>query len=269
VQAPAPVVQAPARVVQAPAPVVQAPAPVAEPVGRELQLVARTQPAPRTGAAAAHERALVAAGIAPELAAEIVATTLSHGLPFAPNRAVKHLVRDALAARIPVPAPARTGRRTIAFVGAGGAGKTLCATRLAEAYTEASDFEVRLLDLAGGEPAEPAAVGHVLTVVDTAAVSPASAADARALMRTLRGIGPCEIHVAVPATLSAPAVRRLLDGLGGVKPAAIVLTHLDEVDHAGPVIDAAITRGLPLSYCCDADALVLADPAALAAQVLS
>jgi flagellar biosynthesis GTPase FlhF len=251
------------------APVAEAPAPVAQRVGRELLRVAAPQPAPRTGAAAAHERALVAAGIAPELAAEIVATTVTHGVPFAPNRAVKHLVRDALAARIPVPAPPSTGRRTIAFVGAGGAGKTLCATRLAEAYTDGSDFEVRLLDLAGGEPPEPAAVGHVLTVVDTPALSPASGADARALMRALRGIGPCEVHVAVPATLSAPAVRRLLDGLGSVKPAAIVLTHLDEVDHAGPVIDAAIARGLPLSFCCDADGLVLADPAVLAAQVLS
>jgi flagellar biosynthesis GTPase FlhF len=53
-----------------------------------------------------------------------------------------------------------------------------------------------------------------------------------------------------------------------VKPAAIVLTHLDEVDHAGPVIDAAIVRGLAISYCSDADAIVPADPAALAALVL-
>jgi flagellar biosynthesis GTPase FlhF len=262
---PAPVAAEPAPVV----PVAAAPAPAAQRAGRELQRVAGQQPAPRTGAAAVHERALVAAGLAPELAAEIVATSVTHGVPFAPNRAVKHLVRDALAARIPVPAPPRTGRRTIAFVGAGGAGKTLCATRLAEAYGEGSDFEVRLLDLAAGEPPAPAAVGHVLTVVDTAAISPSCAADARALTRALRGIGPCEVHVAVPATLSAPAVRRLLDGLGSVKPAAIVLTHLDEVDHAGPVIDAAIARGLPLSFCCDADGLVLADPAALAARVLS
>jgi flagellar biosynthesis protein FlhF len=249
------------------------PEPVAEPepVGAELEVVARaevatTEPAPRTGAAAAHERALVAAGIAAELAREIIGATVSHAVPFAPNRALKHLVRDALAARIPVAPPAATGRRTIAFVGAGGAGKTLCATRLADAYAEGSDLEVRRVDLRGDAPAEPAAAGHVLTVVDTA---PVAGADARALARALRRIGPCEVHVAVPATLSAPAVRRLLDGLAACKPAAIVLTHLDEVDHAGPVIDAAIARGLALSYCCDADGLSLADPAALAAQVLA
>jgi flagellar biosynthesis GTPase FlhF len=245
-----------------------------EPAGQELEVVARaevvtTEPAPRTGAAAAHERALVAAGIAPELAREIVGATVSHAVPFAPNRALKHLVRDALAARIPVAPPAGAGRRTIAFVGAGGAGKTLCATRLADAYAEGSDLEVRRVDLTGDAPAAPAAAGHVLTVVDTAAVSPASGADARALVRALRRIGPCEVHVAVPATLSAPAVRRLLDGLAACKPVAIVLTHLDEVDHAGPVIDAAIARGLALSYCCDAEGLLPADPAALAAQVLA
>ncbi len=250
------------------------PEPEPEPVRQELEVVAHadvatTEPAPRTGAAAVHERALVAAGIAPELAREIVGATVSHAVPFAPNRALKHLVRDALAARIPVARPAAAGRRTIAFVGAGGAGKTLCATRLADAYAEGGDLEVRRADLTGDAPAEPAAAGHVLTVVDTAPVSPASGADTRALARALRRIGPCEVHVAVPATLSAPAVRRLLDGLAAVKPAAIVLTHLDEVDHAGPVIDAAIARGLPLSYCCDADGLAPADATALAAQVLA
>jgi flagellar biosynthesis GTPase FlhF len=251
----------------------RAPAPEAVTLVKELERVARaevavSEPAPRTGAAAAHQRALVAAGIAPELAAEILGATVSHSVPFAPNRALKHLVRDALAARIPLAPPVPAGRRTIAFVGSGGAGKTLCATRLAAAYADSSDLEVRLLELASGQFPEPPAAGHIITVVDTPAVSPASGADARALARQLRHVGPCEVHVAVPATLSAPAVRRLLDGLAAVKPTAIVLTHLDEVDHAGPVIDAAIARGLALSYCNDAGAIAPADPAALAALVL-
>lgn len=241
--------------------------------GQELERVAPAEvalaePAPRTGAAAAHERALVAAGIAPALATEIVGATVSHAVPFAPNRAIKHLVRDALAARIPVAPPVAAGARIVAFVGSGGAGKTLCATRLAAAYEDGSDLEVRVLDLGDGQPAGPAAAGHVLTVVDTPAVAPAAVADVRALARQLRRIGDCEVHVAVPATLSAAAVGRLLDGLAPLKPTAIALTHLDEVDHAGPVIDAAIARGLALSYRNDATALAVADPAALAAAVL-
>ncbi|MEA2154224.1 MAG: hypothetical protein QOE11_364, partial [Solirubrobacteraceae bacterium] len=260
-------------------PVAAVPEPV-EPAGREIERVApvapaatpepepEPEPASRTGAAAAHERTLVAAGIAPALAADIIAATVSHAVPFAPGRALKHLVRDALAARIPVAAPVPAGPRAVAFVGAGGAGKTLCATRLAAAYAAASDLGVRLIDLAAEQVPEPAAGDQILTVIDTAAISPASGADARALARRLRRAGPCEVHVAVPATLSAGAARRLLDGLAAVKPAAIVLTHLDEVDHAGPVIDAAIARGLAISYCSDADGLAPVDRAALCAHLL-
>jgi flagellar biosynthesis protein FlhF len=204
----------------------------------------------------------------PVLVAEIVGGTLAHAVPFAPKRALKHLVRDAFASRIPVLSPAAPGARTIAFVGSGGSGKTLCATRVAAAYGARGDVRVTLLELAAGQLPEPVAGGGI-TVVDTPAVSPAAAADTRALARQLRRLGGCEVHVAVPATLSASAVRRLLDGLGTLKPAAIALTHLDEVDHAGPVIDEAIARGIALSYCSDADTIVLADPAALAARVLA
>jgi hypothetical protein len=237
-----------------------APAPVAPPAPAP-------EPPARSGAAAAHEAALVTAGIAPKLAAEIVCGTLLHAVPFAPKRALKHLVRDAFAARIPVLPPAPRGAQAIAFVGAGGSGKTLCATRVAAAYEARGDLAVTLLELAAGQVPDPVTGGGI-TVVDTPAVSPAAVADTRALARQMRRLGACEVHVAVPATLSASAVRRLLDGLAPLKPAAIALTHLDEVDHAGPVIDEAIARGIALSFCGDADTIVLANPAALAARVL-
>jgi hypothetical protein len=241
----------------APAPVPRAPAPAAP----------AREPVQRSGAAAAHQAALVTAGIAPKLAAEIVCGTLLHAVPFAPKRALKHLVRDALAVRIPVLPPGPRGAQAIAFVGAGGAGKTLCATRVAAAYEARGALGVTLLELAAGQVPDPVTGGGI-TVVDTPAVSPAAEADTRALARQLRRLGGCEVHVAVPATLSASAVRRLLDGLAPLKPAAIALTHLDEVDHAGPVIDEAIARGMALSFCSDADTIALADPAALAARVL-
>jgi flagellar biosynthesis protein FlhF len=267
--APAPAAPAPAAAPAAPAPAPAA-APAAAPASSEVALpeAPATEPAPRGGAAAAHERALAAAGIAPALAAEIIGGTLSHAVPFAPKRPLKHLVRQGLAARIPLLPPPAPGARTIAFVGAGGSGKTLCATRVAAAYDAASDLDVDLVELAAGQVPEPVS-GSVVTVVDTPAVSPAAEADTRALARQLRRLGDCEVHVTVPATLSASAVRRLLDGLAPLKPTAIALTHLDEVDHAGPVIDEAIARGVALSYCSDADAVVRADPAALAARVLA
>ncbi|MEA2242927.1 MAG: flagellar biosynthesis protein FlhF [Solirubrobacteraceae bacterium] len=249
---------------RAPAP--RAPAPVAARASVAPRASAPEPPA-RSGAAATHEAALVTAGIAPKLAAEIVCGTLLHAVPFAPKRALKHLVRDAFAARIPILPPGPRGAQAIAFVGAGGAGKTLCATRVAAAYEARGDLGVTLLKLATGQVPERVTGGGI-TVVDTPAVSPAAEADTRALARQLRRLGACEVHVAVPATLSASAVRRLLDGLAPLKPAAIALTHLDEVDHAGPVIDEAIARGIALSFCGDADTIVLADPSALAARVL-
>ena len=251
------------------------------PVAPQLQLVsddAQTVPVPaeRTGAAATHERALVAAGIASALATELVDATISHVLPFEPRRTLKRALREALARRIPLSPPVPAGGRAIAFVGAGGSGKTLCAQRLAAAYREHSDLDVTEISL-GGAPAAAAAGARPagateLTVIDTAAVSPGSPSDVKRLAAELRRLGRPEVHVAVPATLSGNAVRSLLDGFAPLKPAAIVLTHLDEVGHAGPVIDEAIARGIAISYASDGsgpEGLRPADPAALAARLLA
>jgi flagellar biosynthesis GTPase FlhF len=214
-------------------------------------------------------------------------------VPFAPNRALKHVMRDTLARRIPLAPPVATGGRAIAFVGAGGSGKTLCVARIATAYAHRSDLGVTVMSLA--TPAHRAALGELLdvgidvldaravsagrafgdaalTVIDTPAVSPAAAGEVRALAAALKRLGRPEVHVAVPATLSSVAVRALLDGLAALRPSAIVLTHLDEVAHAGPVIDEAIARGIAISYTSDGsapDGFTPADPAALAARVLA
>jgi len=265
-----------------------------EPAAAHVEPERKRAPAERTGAAATHERTLVAAGIAAPLAAELIDATISHVLPFAPNRMLKHVVREALARRIPLAPPLSSGGHAIAFVGAGGSGKTLCATRLATAYAQHSDLDVTLAtlatlgrDVAPLEPLESAAPDvpdarstgasltsgeRVLTVIDTPAVSPAAPAEIDKLAAELERLGSPDVHVAVPATLSTVAVRALLDGFAALKPAAIVLTHLDEVGHAGPVIDEAIARGLALSYTSDgsaADGFAPADAVALAARVLA
>ena len=226
-------------------------------------------PAERSGAAATHERALVEAGIAPALAAEVVGATISHVLPLHPKRTLKRALREALARRIPLAAPVAAGGRAIVFAGAGGSGKTLCATRLATAYAQHSDLPVSVVGLAD---ARPAAGERTVTVIDTDAVSPGAPADVKKLASALRRVGSPEVHVTVPATLSSAAVRMLLDGFAPLKPAAIVLTHLDEVAHAAPVVDEAIARGIPISYTSDGsapDGFAPADPAALAARILA
>jgi flagellar biosynthesis GTPase FlhF len=267
----------------------------AEPAVADPAAAADAEPDPeRTGAAATQESRLVAAGIAAPLAAELVDATISHVLPFGPNRRLKRVLGEALARRIPIAPPVASGGYAIAFVGAGGSGKTLCAARLATAYAQHSDLEVTVTSLATPERGaalrellesgpldvlDARSMGsdrscgeRVLTVVDTPAVSPSAPGEVKKLAAELRRLGSPAVHIAVPATLSTVAVRALLDGFAALEPVAIVLTHLDEVAHAGPVIDEAISRGIAISYTSAgsaADGFAPADAAALAARVLA
>ncbi len=215
-------------------------------------------------------------------------------MPFGPKRALKRALRKALARRIPIAPPFAAGGHAVAFVGAGGSGKTLCAARLATAYAQHSDLGVTVMSLAPPERAaalravlDPAGVyvldarslevnhvsgERVLTIIDTPPLSPAATDEIKRLAGELRRLGAPAVHLAVPATLSSAAVRTLLDGFAPLAPAAIAITHLDEVGHAGPVIDEAIARGLPISYTSDGsgtDGFAPADAAALAAGVLA
>ena len=102
--------------------------------------------AARPATADVAEKRLVSAGLSATLAADVVREAVAHGLPFAQPRALKKLVRGALARRMPVMADLGGEARTIAFVGAGGSGKTSATERLAAAYA-AVDAEVVVVAL--------------------------------------------------------------------------------------------------------------------------
>ena len=93
------------------------------------------------------EIALVEGGLSPALAADVVAETVSHLLPFGTPRQLKRLVRQALARRIPVQGPRALGGAALVLAGAGGTGKTLTVARLAAAYAAGSDLDVVVLAL--------------------------------------------------------------------------------------------------------------------------
>jgi flagellar biosynthesis protein FlhF len=253
----------------------------------------------RPAAAAAHEHGLVAAGLSPELAADVVRETVSHLLPFGSPRGLKRLVRLALARRIRVHGPRAHGAAVIAFVGAGGSGKTLAAARLAAAYAARSDLDAVVVALRPGdggarlralletadvpvEVVETAADGgdrvagagsNALVVVDAPAVSPGDAAAVEALASELRRMEVSEVHVCTPATMSAAAAAALLAAYAPLRPAAIAMTHVDETPQVGAVVELAVAGGPPLSFVGrgsdPASGLELADPAALAALVVS
>jgi flagellar biosynthesis GTPase FlhF len=121
--------------------------------------------------------------------------------------------------------------------------------------------------VAAGEAAAQAGP-RALVVLDLGgALRPRDEASVRALRRDLRAAGATEAHVVLPATLSAPAARAVLQAARPLKPAGIVLTHADEVP-AGAVVELAVAEGLPLSWQSTAGALGPADPAGLAQELL-
>jgi flagellar biosynthesis GTPase FlhF len=226
------------------------------------------------------------AGLSGTLARGVLAEATEHGAPFAPESDLRELTRQALARRI-VAAPPSS--RVIAFVGAGGAGKSLCAERMASVYAERSSLPVvhvalgteadaaarALLPLAvpvvRAETAEEARAvireqrDRALVVIDTPT---AGDADAVATLATqLEQIGDVEVHLTLPATLSRRAAEDLLGRLEALKPARLVLTHASETAHLGPVLDVALAAGIPISYVVDAD-LMPAEPDRLAEGLL-
>ncbi len=217
---------------------------------------------------------LVESGIDSAVASDVVDRVVANELPFATPRALKKLVRRALARRIPIAQPAATGARSVAFVGPGGAGKTLCAARLAATYATRSELPVVVIALRpvdGGAELrsllEPFGIGlrtadsgaearahlagaleHALVVVDTPAVAPRSPAEVNALADELRALGVEEVHLTLPSTYSGPAARELADALTPLSPSCIALTHMDATTHVGGLVDYAIREQRPMSY---------------------
>src|SRR3954454_19774004 len=125
---------APAELAEAePEPDTSAPAELADrPAVRRFR---RTRP-PQADAI---EETLIDAGLSARLAGAIVTETVAHLLPFDNPRELRKLVRNELARRIPVQSTWASVGRRLGFVGTGGAGKTLCAARLATAYADVGD----------------------------------------------------------------------------------------------------------------------------------
>jgi flagellar biosynthesis GTPase FlhF len=248
--------------------------------------------AERPNVADAHEERLVTAGLSATLARDIVAEAVAHGLPFAEPRGIKKLIRTTLARRMPVMADLGGDARTIAFVGAGGAGKTSASERLATAYAKA-DADVVVVALRAGDGGvglasrlEPLGVSVIaadnaeqaarriarreaaLTIVDAPAAGPADRAAVNRIADDLRTLGVNEVHLTLPATLSAAAADELASALAPLGITHIALTHADQTTRPGAPVELAVSGRRALSYVCSRDAIAPVDPDALAKQLL-
>jgi flagellar biosynthesis GTPase FlhF len=248
--------------------------------------------APRPATADNAEQRLVASGLSAALAADIVSEAVAHGLPFAQPRALKKLVRSALARRLPVMADLGGAARTLAFVGAGGAGKTSAAERLAAAYAraDADVVVVSLRSMDGGSGLasrlEPLGVSVIaadtaaeaarrlkgrevgLTIVDTPAAGLSDRAAVARIADDLRTLGVDEVHLALPATLSASAADELASALEPLGITHVALTHADQTARPGAPVELAVTGRRALSYICTREEIAPADADDLAKQLL-
>jgi len=283
-------------------------APVYEPVSPPAEMIppaVHEMPAPeprmpsreglgaeRPNVADAHEQRLVAAGLSAAFAKDIVAEAVAHGLPFADARNIKKLIRTTLSRRMPIMADLGGEARTIAFVGAGGAGKTSATERLATAYAKA-DADVVVVALRANDGGvglasrlEPLGVSVIaadnaeqaarriarreatLTIVDAPAAGPADRAAVARIAEDLKTLGVNEVHLTLPATLSAAAADELASALAPLGVTHIALTHADQTTRPGAPVELAVTGRRALSYVCSRAAIEPVDPDALAKQLL-
>jgi flagellar biosynthesis GTPase FlhF len=275
----------------APAPVPAAAAPEPEPApAAEMPTAASPPEAP--AAAAELEARLARGGLSPALAADLVGEAVAHGLPFAEPDALDELVRTALARRLHGLAHLGAGPRRVAVVGAGGAGKSRAVAHLAAAYAEAGArvAVVALRSTDGGRElaerlgplgitvisttdAEEAAgrlarLTAELVVIDTPAAGPGEPTIVEALAADLRTLDAAEVHVALPATLSAAAAEEQSEALDVLGLTHVLLTHADQTARPGAALEAAVGTGRMLSYVATRDRVRPADPFEIARRLL-
>jgi flagellar biosynthesis GTPase FlhF len=253
---------------------------------------------PLDGAAAITiARDLALRGASEQLASVLVSEAAAHGSVFADGHSLRAGARAQLARRIVQPPPLPASGAAVAFVGAGGAGKTSCAAALASAYARTSTLAVSALslrcpdggrmlaELLRGDRAEVQAIAPLqaaravrdrrsggLTILDTAAVNPSDSAAVAALSAELEPLALDAIYVALPATLGPHAARSVVASFSALGATAIAITHADETDQIGVAVEIVAINLIPLAYVHagtdPTTALNALDPKAIAARLV-
>ncbi|HMF77677.1 MAG TPA: hypothetical protein VK604_18620 [Bryobacteraceae bacterium] len=227
-------------------------------------------------------RRLVSSGFGEELAGEI-AEAVEIRLSLGPNADATPEQRAAalyseLAGRFTVAPPLsfpETGRAVL-FAGPGGAGKSSALLKLALRHSLGARIPLQILsldtlrvggweqvagyariaglpfdvihNLAGLGQALDEHRGRKLILIDMPGLSPAEWRDTPDLAAWVVRETALEVQLVLPAVLRPLVAQRALEQFGALRPAKLLLTHMDEVDGPGAALELAMRSGLPLSY---------------------
>lgn len=167
-------------------------------------------------------------------------------------------------------------QRVVALVGPSGAGKTSSLVKLAVKYGVASRTPLQILStdtlrvggseqlgayakimgarfqavptMAALEQALEECRTKKLVLIDTPGYGASEMEEAGELKGFLARNPHIDVQLVLPATLRPTAVSSILGRFAIFRPSKLLLTHLDEAEMAGAVLDVALRSGLPISF---------------------
>jgi len=87
-----------------------------------------------------------------------------------------------------------------------------------------------------------------LLFIDTPGIGSADMKEMAALTACCSQQASVDVHLVCPATLRSSTLGRLLERFRPLGPAKLLLTHTDEIESPGSLVDLALRSHLPLSY---------------------
>lgn len=87
-----------------------------------------------------------------------------------------------------------------------------------------------------------------LILIDTPGFGPADGEELNDLGRWTGQLSGIDTQLVIPATLRQSVISRAVELFAPLKPAKLLLTHADETDSIGVLLDIAMRSSLPLSY---------------------
>jgi flagellar biosynthesis protein FlhF len=216
------------------------------------------------------------AGVATEIARQVVEAAERHLHPFQPAVPLRDLVRARIRSIVRVEAGwGDSGQRTLAVAGPTGSGKTTVLLKLAERYCAAGlsvgvlalepvpagrtrmgdalddslTFDLRRASsISAVRAARRAFAGHDIVLVDTPGSAMVEGTARESLVKLLGECGIDELHAVLPLGMADRELAHVLARLVDLGANRLLATKLDETHFSGALLTLAATSQLPLAY---------------------